>query len=1035
MSNLSLNFLGSPLIELDRIPVGVDRKKAIALIAYLALTGTSHSRNYLATLLWPNYDQTHARASLRYTISLLRKALGGEWFDVDRERISLNRSKNLWLDVDRFHTLLAGCRGHNHKGDEVCPDCTSPLTEAVALYQDDFMTGFGIKDSPEFDDWQFLQAQSLQRELAGALEKLVRCQVTEGEFEGAIGYAKRWLELDRSNEVAHRRLMESYAWAGQRSEALRQFRECERILKGEIGVSPQEKTVRLFQAIKEDTFPTEKALSKENQVEAELTFLKSEDAPNHNLPVQLTSFIGREREINEVKTLLTTTHLLTLTGVGGCGKTRLALKVAADLVDEYDDGVWLVELAPLSDPGFISQEIVSVLDLSEQPGRPLVDTLSDYLRSRKLLLILDNCEHLIEACATLTDNLLQSCPNLKVMAASREALGISGESTHRVPSLSTPDPNNLLPVEDLTRYEALNLFIDRAMAAVSTFKVTEGNAPAVTQICQRLDGIPLAIELAAARVKALSVEQILARLDDRFRLLTGGSRTALPRQQTLRAMIDWSYNQLSEKERITFNRLSVFMGGWRLRAAEDICADEEIEDYEILELLIGLVDKSLVVVEEASSAEEASSVEGDGGELRYRLLETVRQYRRDKILDSGEAAGLRDRHLEWYLALAEKAEPELVGPDQVEWIDRLEVELDNFRAALEWSLGSRDKYEGDSKESEDPRLLRAEKGLRLAGALNLFWVIRGYYNEGYQWLEESLSKRTKSASARAKALLGAGWILYAKSDYGRAVALCEESLALYQELGDKRGAGYALLGLGIVSLSQGDYVRLKELSEESLSSFREIGDKLGIAMSLGDLAAQASYQGDHERAKALIEESLALNRELGNKTGVLGSLLGLGRVVLKQGDPERAKELYKEGLTLSRELGEKRHIANSLRLLGFVALGGEDHNRATQLLKESLVIYRELGIKQYIADCLEGLAGVAALQGGPELGTRLLGAAERIREVLGVPLTPSERSEVDGYSDVVRVELEEEAFEAAWAEGRKMSVEEAIDYALMVETP
>ena len=401
--------------------------------------------------------------------------------------------------------------------------------------------------------------------------------------------------------------------------------------------------------------------------------LKSLDDLPNNLPIQLTSFIGRESEIAEVEGLLAETRFLTLTGSGGCGKTRLGLQVAAGLVEQFPDGVWVVELASLSDPDLVPQETASVLGVREGQSGSLMDTLLNYLKSRGMLLMLDNCEHLIDACRTLADTLLRSCPNLKILAASREALGIAGERAWRVPSLSLPDPQNLetLKASTLTQYEAVRLFIDRAVAVQSSFAVTERNASALAQLCHRLDGIPLALELAAARAKVLSVEEISARLDDRFRLLTGGSRTALPRQQTLRSAIDWSYNQLSEKERVLFNRTSVYMGGWTLAAAEAICAGGEIEEYNILDLLTSLVDKSLVVTKE------------EEGRTRYYLLETVRQYARDKLLESGEGVDLRNHHLEWYLDLAERSEPGLRGPDQVEWQKRLEIEHDNLRTALE----------------------------------------------------------------------------------------------------------------------------------------------------------------------------------------------------------------------------------------------------------------------------------------------------------------------------------------------------------------
>ena len=796
--------------------------------------------------------------------------------------------------------------------------------------------------------------------------------------------------------------------------------------------------------------------------------LKSLDTLPNNLPVQLTSFIGRESEIDEVKRLLATTHLLTLTGSGGCGKTRLGLQVIADLAEEYPDGVWVVELAPLGDPGLVIQEVAGVLGVRDESdplsmgsppsggdptastgmgaGNPLLNKLCAFLQAKGMLLMVDNCEHLIEACAELVDALLRSCPNLRILAASREALGIGGESTYRVPSLSLPDPKSTPPVENMTTYEALRLFVDRALNAVSTFTVTNDNAPAVAGICHRLDGIPLAIELAAARVKVLSVEEIMARLDDRFRLLTGGSRTALPRQQTLRAAIEWSYNLLGEGECALFNRLSVFMGGWTLAAAEAICVGEGVEDYEVLDTLTNLVDKSLVVTEE------------EGGKTRYHLLETVRQYARDKLLESGEGESLRQRHLDWFLNLAERAELKLRGSDQLEWLNSLEQEHENLRAALEWSLGSG----GESAVMET--------GLRLAGGLGWFWFIRGYWSEGIEWLERALSEgAAASAKVRAKALNRAGYLLLSQANIERGRVFAEEGLSLYREVGDKEGIAYSLGLLGLLpgregedglarmeeSLSlfrqlenksaigfslqwmgffvfiRGDMVRAKELYEESLGLFREVGDRLGIAAAVGALGGMALNQGDYGRAEELFEESLRLSRELGIKMGVLGSLLYLGRLALSQEDYDRAVELFEQGLPLSRELGDKRRAASSVRLLGRALAGRGDNERSLEQYKESLILSREVGDSGGVAGGLEAIcAGMIAAKDQPELTAQLLGAADALRRASSAPLQPSYRQEFDRSVAAVRAQLGEEAFEAAWAEGGTMSMEQAIEYAM-----
>jgi predicted ATPase len=403
--------------------------------------------------------------------------------------------------------------------------------------------------------------------------------------------------------------------------------------------------------------------------EAEPALRTSERAP-HNLPSELSSFVGREKELSEVKRLLADTRLLTLTGSGGCGKTRLALAAATDLLEEFEEGVWMVELAPLADPALVPQAVASTLGVREQPGRSPTETLSDYLSSKQVLLVLDNCEHLIEACAVLAEALLHSCPELRILATSREALGITGEVAWLVPSLSLPDLRHLPEIESLPRYESARLFVERTTAVKPTFALTERNATAVAQVCYRLDGIPLAIELAAARAKVLSVEQISERLDDCFRLLAAGSRTAMPRHRTLHATMDWSHDLLPDEEQTLFRRLSVFAGGFTLEAAESVCAGKDLQRDEVLELLSHLVDKSLVAVWEKD------------GETRYRLLETVRQYGREKLSESGEEGHLWERHAGYYLALAAKAEPELKGAGQVEWLQRFEWEHDNLRAAI-----------------------------------------------------------------------------------------------------------------------------------------------------------------------------------------------------------------------------------------------------------------------------------------------------------------------------------------------------------------
>jgi predicted ATPase/class 3 adenylate cyclase len=722
--------------------------------------------------------------------------------------------------------------------------------------------------------------------------------------------------------------------------------------------------------------------------------LRSLNVLPNNLPLQLTNFIGREREMGEIKRLLAGTRLLTLTGAGGSGKTRLALQVAAELLDDFPDGVWLVELATLAEPTLVAPRVASALSVREQSGRPLTDTLAEYLKSRKLLLVLDSCEHLLQGCVDVASRVLLSCAGVKILATSREALNVTGEASWTVPPLSAPDPRRLPTASaDVTaavsRYEAVRLFVDRALLNKSDFALTDRNAAAVGQICHRLDGIPLAIELAAARVKVLSVEQIAARLDDRFRLLTGGSRMMLPRHQTLRAAIDWSYELLSEPERVLLRRLSVFAGGWTLEAAENVCAGEGVESWEVLELQARLVEKSLVLVEE-----------GLEGETRYHLLGTIRQYARDRLIEAGEAGRAHGRHRDWCLEFAEHAGSELRGPDQPLWLDRLEQEHDNLRAAIEWSCaecrpeGLVYEDRGDlrgSRESGQADEGSPEAGLRLAGSLYRFWWVRGHLTEGRQWLEGALLAAGLAAGPgpRARALHGAGYLAWAQGDYPRARSHLAESLALYRRLDDKRGLARALNSSAVLSFDEGEQERARSLWEEGLSVARDIGARDLVGSFLNNLGEVARMQGEYERAKALYEESLEASGEA---------------------------PTYARGLTLFN--------------LGQVAWGLEEWMGARSFYSASLALSRKLGDRLTSPSCLEGMAGVCAMEDRHLEGARLLGAAEALRKALNAPVQSGDRVHYERCVAAVRGGLSESAFAAAWAEGGAMTLEQAIDYAL-----
>lgn len=652
----------------------------------------------------------------------------------------------------------------------------------------------------------------------------------------------------------------------------------------------------------------------------------------NNLPQQLTSFIGREKEKADVKTLLSKSRLLTLTGAGGCGKTRLALQVANELLEKFPDGIRFVELAALTDPDLVPQTLLSVLGLCEEPGRSFVETITAYLKSRTLLLILDNCEHLIAACDQLAIALLRDCPQVKILATSRETRSVTGEIVYRVPSLSLPDNASMsLPEAEvdikLARYDAVRLFVERAHDANPDLVLDGQNGPDIAKICRRLDGIPLAIELAAARVRSLSIEAIHSQLDKSFRLLTSNSPTALARQRTIRATIDWSYSLLNDKERALLDRLSVFRGGWRLEAVAPVCVDDGMENWEVVDLLTSLVDKSLVIFE----ARDAQK--------RYRLLETVREYGTERLVETEEAEAVRKRHRNYFQELATEAEPKLIGLDQTEWLQRLEAEHDNLRAALDWSLS----------DLEEPA------GLRICGALSRFWSARGHLSEGREWCVQILAAASTEALTvdRAKTLNVAGNLARLQSDYASARALFEESLVISRKLGDKRGIAHSLNGLGLVAYAQSDYASARKPFEESLAMSQQLGEKQDRAMSLNNMSfidlvlyhlGLDRDQGADDAALARYEERLAIFRELGDKKSIAEALSDLGELFRNRSNYDKSRVLFEESLAISRELGDKRGIAMSLLGLGHIG-NKHDLDSAEKLHEESVAICRELGDK------------------------------------------------------------------------------------------
>ncbi len=733
--------------------------------------------------------------------------------------------------------------------------------------------------------------------------------------------------------------------------------------------------------------------------------LKSLERHPHNLPVQPTPFLGREHEVTGVCDLLRRpeVRLVTLTGPGGIGKTRLSLQVAAEMTDQFADGVFLVALAPVSDAELVVPTIMQTLSIKETGGQPLLTQLKSVLKDRQMLLVLDNFEQVVDAAVQVAE-LLAACPRLKIIVTSRVVLHLQAEREYTVPPLSLPNPKHLPDLVTLSQYEAVALFIQRAQAVKPDFAVTNANAPAVAGICARLDGLPLAIELAAARAKFFAPQALLTRLEQGLSVLTGGARDLPARQQTLRGAIAWSYDLLSPEEKALFRRLSVFVDGWTIEAAEIVCRAAGELELDILDGLLSLVDKSLLRQQESTE-----------GEPRFWMLQLLREFGLEALAHAGESEVTRQTHAEYFLALTEQAEPDMYGPNQVSWLERLEQEHDNQRAALGWM---REQSEG-------------ECGLRLAGALRLFWSVRGHLSEGRQWLETLLARVHPAAAAvRAKALGGAGYIAKLQGDYSQAKTLLEESLTLRRELRDKAGIAWAVGELGALAQRKGDYGQARALLEESLTLSREQEDKGNIAWALSELGLLARVQGDYGQARELLEEALTLFRELGYKANIASILGEFGTQARLQGDYGQARDLLEESLTLFRELGDKDSSASILGELGTLARFQGDFSQARDLLEESLSLRRELGDKAGIASCLEGWAEGVRIQGDPGRAAWLFGAAEALRLAIGAPLPPVERAPYEQAVASARAHLGEEAFAAAWQEGRTMPLEQVIDEAL-----
>lgn len=1005
---LEVRLIGKFEIKCDGKLITIPSRIAQSLFAYLILdAGNQHRREKLAGKFWPDVSEKKARAYLRYALWHIRKTLSVvsnfDYLLTDDINISLNSSANYWLDVSQF----------KNAGDSASVD---ELMHALSVFQGELLPGF-------YDDWITEEREHLQTLYGQRIARLLDLLEKEQRWNDTLEWSQRWISLERSSEAAYRGLMVAYGGLGDRAKVAETYEKCVQALR-ELDLEPSEQTRTL-------------AFKRTSKL---------------NLPIPLTSFIGREKELDEVAGLLSKSRLVTLTGSGGVGKTRLAIQVVTDALQLFPDGVWFLDLARLSDPTLVPNALANLLGLQESGSTQLsiTDLLINYFRSRTALVIFDNCEHLIESCAQLVTLLLTACEKLSVLATSREALRVSGEVPYRVPSLRTPMPEIEEAFDEIINLESVRLFKERAALISPTFTIDSQNVFTIGRICQRLDGIPLAIELATARVNVLNVEQILQRLDDRFNLLTGGMRSALPRQQTLRATIEWSYSFLSEKERILFSRLAVFTGGWTLDAAEQVCVWVNIESGEVLDLLSQLVNKSLVMAQ------------ASGNEPRYRRLESIRQYACEKLLEAGEQDYLRTQHLQYFVQLSEQAESALRGPKQIEWMSRLNVERDNIRSALDWAVKT-----------------DVEAGLFLAGRLLPFW--EGFdVREGERWLSKFIENPESKSypMARAKALLAQGWLLqwldrldlargvaqeclelYRMSDdkpgevealavlastlddlqievsalgsstwtssRHRAMELLNEALFLAQALGDRGQQGRLLGELGWVD---DDKVGRKSHFKKAIVILREVGDLQLLGMHLNHLAHHELLSDDLESAQKWLREAVDINQQLNSQWLMEKNSAVHGHIELVKGNYREARAKFQESLSISETLGNRDSTLWNRTLLGQVALREGNVSEACKIFLETTYDFKQDQILIGVVFTLEGMAGFHIAMGKPERAACLIGWADAIRERIPDKRFFLEQKDVDKIISECISRIGGAACAAAYEKGKVMTLDEAIAY-------
>jgi predicted ATPase len=1010
-------LLGPPRIELDGRAIQIARRKATALLAYLAVTRHSHRRDTLATLLWPEQDQRSARAGLRRALAELKAELGGEWLDVERESIALNRDADTWLDVDAFHEQIAGCGTHSHPADEFCTSCTASLAEAAALYRDDFLAGFTLRDSPEYDDWQFFQTQGLRDEYAGALERLVYGYAARDELDPAIEYARRWLALDPLHESAHRCLMELYARAGQRAAALRQYAECERVLQEELAVPPAEVTVQLYHAIREQRGAPGSAERLLSPAEAQ------PEIRVRNLPTQLVPFVGRESALKDIGDLLEdpSCRLLTLFGPGGSGKTRLALEAASVHSQHFRDGVDFVPLAPLDAPEAIAPAIAEALSFSFYEGSDAQQQLLDYLSNKHKLLILDNYDHLLEGAGVVTE-ILRSASEAKIVVTSRAKLSVQGEHVYPVSGMDLPqDAGHLHPAtasphprrtEEIARFDAIRLFLSGAHRAQPGFEATEDVLADIAHICHQVEGLPLAILLAASWVGMLTPAEIVSEIERSLDFLESDLRDIPERQRSLRAVFDYSWGLLSERERQVFQALSVFRASFARSAAERVAGAS-------LRELMALASKSLLHRSAAG---------------RYEVHGLLRQYAEDQLAASPSFAGeARDRHCAFYATAVQRWDAELRGSRQLVALAEIEADLGNVRAAWEWAVERRyiarlDQavdglcrfyewrgrlQEGEAacraalsalcpldQETEASRARPSDSGSSVQGSpdgeprqdarslrtlvVTLAWhsyfgQALGHTERAKQLLQQALAHLSSPTLAGQDTRQEQAFVLWQMghtaylSDREDARAFYEHSLALYREMGDLWGTAAVLHDLGDLIEGSGAFDEAEVLVRESLEIRQILGDRRGIACSLRILGVIAQFRGRLKESERLTRESLDAFQAIDDQVRTAEAFINLGGALLLLGDLVQARAYLERSVAIGTDLGPSSSLTSlALANLGLADLLLGETAQAGTRGQQSLTIARETGYQNGIAKALWMLGLVAVADREYAQGQQLL---------------------------------------------------------------